>query len=54
MKVIDITNIKIEKPTKLSIQVSANFKTAIIDKAKSLNIGTSLYVRSILARELKS
>lgn len=51
---IDLSNISTEEKVRLSIQVSNKLKQTIIDKAKALNINPSLFIRSVLVKELNS
>lgn len=50
---IDLSNINTEPKVRLSVQVSNELKKAIIDMANTKNIKPSLYVRSVLVKELE-
>jgi len=50
---IDLSNISTEAKVRLSVQVSNELKKAIIDMANTKNIKPSLYVRSVLVKELE-
>jgi hypothetical protein len=51
---IDLSNIITEEAkVRLSVQVSNELKRAIIDMANTKKINPSLYVRSVLVKELE-
>jgi hypothetical protein len=52
-EIINLSSISTEPKVRLSVQVSNELKKVIIDKAKALNINPSLYVRTVLVKELE-
>jgi hypothetical protein len=50
---IDLSNISTEPKVRLSVQVSNELKKAIIDMANTKKIKPSLYVRSVLVKDLE-